>query len=413
MAQSKSATVKKKAVKPKEFTWTGLDRNGKKITGEMQGVSNALVKVQLRKQGINVKRVSVKAQPLFGGSKKIKPADIAIFTRQMATMMKAGVPLVQAFDLVGESLENPGMQKLVKEIRNEVAGGGGLAPALRNHPQYFDDLFCSLIDSGEQSGALEAMLDRVATYKEKSEALKAKIKKALTYPIAVLSIGVIVTGILLIKVVPVFGEVFSGFGADLPAFTQAVMDMSEWTQEWWFIILAVVVGLVVGHKEALVRSQKYADNFDVFLLKAPVLSTIIHASIYARFSRTLATTFAAGVPLVDALESVRGAAGNAVYARKIGKIKEDVTGGISLNVTLKASNAFPPLLVAMVAIGEESGALDAMLEKVATHYEDEVDDAVDNLTSMMEPMIMSFLGVMVGGLMIAMYMPIFQLGNVV
>ncbi|NRB40088.1 MAG: type II secretion system F family protein [Pseudomonadales bacterium] len=408
------AQVKKdKKAKVKIFTWKGVDRKGAKVSGEMEGASVALVKVHLRKQGINAKKVSPKGKPLFGGAKKIKPMDVCIFTRQLATMMKAGVPLVQAFDLVGESLDNESMRNLVKAIRDEVAGGGSLAGALQKHPRYFDDLFISLIDAGEQSGALETMLDRVATYQEKSEALKSKIKKALTYPIGVICVGVIVTGLLLVKVVPVFADVFSSFGAELPAFTQMVMNFSEWMQQWWFIIMVTMAGLLTCHKEAMIRSAKYSDNFDAFMLKAPVISGIIHASIYARFSRTLATTFAAGVPLVDALESVRGAAGNAVYAKKIAKIKEDVTTGIALNTAIKASNAFPQMLIAMIAIGEESGALDAMLEKMAIHYEQEVDDAVDNLTAMMEPMIMSVLGVLVGGLMIAMYMPIFQIGNVV
>ena len=409
MAQAKS-----KVKKAKVFTWSGVDKKGAKVSGDMEGASVALVKVQLRKQGIKVKKVSAKAKPLFGGgAKKIKPMDVAIFTRQLATMMKAGVPLVQAFDLVVESLENPAMAELVKEIRNDVAGGGGLAPALSKHPRYFDELFVSLVDSGEQSGALETMLDRVASYKEKSEALKAKIKKAMTYPIGVVAVGVIVTAILLVKVVPVFADVFGSFGAELPAFTQMVMNLSEWMQEWWLIIGAGLVGAVTAHREASVRSEKYRDNIDALMLKAPIISTITYASIYARFSRTLSTTFAAGVPLVDALESVKGAAGNAVFAKIISKVKEDVTTGIPLNTALKSSNAFPPLLNAMVAIGEESGALDAMLDKVATHYEQEVDDAVDNLTAMMEPMIMSVLGILVGGLMIAMYMPIFQIGNVV
>lgn len=411
MAQAKK---EKAIVKAKVFSWTGLDRKGAKVSGEMEGASVALVKVHLRKQGIQAKSVKPKAKPLFGGGgKKINPMDIALFTRQLATMMKAGVPLVQAFDLVGESLESKSMQELVKELRNDVAGGGSLTSALMKHPRYFDDLFCSLVDSGEQSGALETMLDRVATYKEKSELLKSKIKKAMTYPIGVLCVGVVVAGLLLIKVVPVFAEVFSNFGAELPAFTQTVLNLSDWVQQWWLVTIVAVVVLITAHKEGIIRSQKYSDNVDALMLRAPVIKIIIQASIYARFSRTLATTFSAGVPLVDALESVRGAAGNAVYAKKIGKIKDEVTSGIPLNVAIKATNAFPPMLTAMVAIGEESGALDAMLEKTATHYEQEVDDAVDNLTAMMEPMIMSVLGIMVGGLMIAMYLPIFQMGNVV
>ncbi len=400
----------KKTDKKKMFTWTGVDRKGTKVSGEVEGLSIAAVKLNLKKQGITPKKVAQARQKKLG---KITPMDVAIFARQLAVMMKSGVPLVQSFDLVGDGLENKAMAALVKEIRNDVAGGGSLTAALEKHPKYFDELFCNLINSGEQSGALETMMDRIATYKEKSEALKAKIKKALTYPIAVLAIGIVVTGILLVKVVPVFSDLFEGFGAELPAFTQMVVNLSEWAQANWFIVLVIVVGIFTAHKEAMARSEKYRDSVDAFMLKAPVVCKIVHASVYARFSRTLATTFAAGVPLVDALDSVAGAAGNVVYARAIQNIRSEVTSGIALNVAIKQADMFPSMLIQMVAIGEESGALDEMLEKVANHYEDEVDNAVDNLTSMMEPMIMSFLGVMVGCLMIAMYLPIFMMGNAI
>ena len=408
MAQAKKKVADKKNI----FTWQGVDRKGNKIAGELEAGSIALVKAHLKKQGITAKKVTKKSEPLFGGG-KIKPMDIAIFTRQLATMLKSGVPLIQSFDIVSEGLENKAMESLIRQIRNEVAGGGSLAGALERHPKYFDELFCNLVNSGEQSGALETMLDRVATYKEKSEALKSKIKKAMTYPIAVVAVAVIVTGLLMVKVVPQFAEIFGSFGAELPAFTQVVIGISEWFQAYWFIALLIIVGTFTAHKEAMQRSQKYKDGMDGLLLKAPVVSNIIHQSVYARFARTLATTFSAGVPLVEALDSVAGAAGNVFYANAIKKVREDVTTGMPLNQALRATNMFPAMLLQMTAIGEESGALDTMLEKVATHYEAEVDNAVDSLTSLMEPLIMSVLGVLVGGLMVAMYMPIFQLGQAV
>ena len=392
------------------FTWSGKDRKGAKVAGEMEAVNPAAVKAQLKKQGIKSPAVRKKPKPLFGGLGKIEPGDIAIFARQLATMMKAGVPLIQSFDIVGEGLENKAMANLVQEIKADVSGGGNLSQALSKHPKYFDDLFCNLIDSGEQAGALETMLDRVATYKEKSEALKKKIKKAMTYPIAVLAVAIIVTGILLVKVVPQFAETFSSFGAELPAFTQFVLHLSDLAQQYWFFVAAAIGVAVTAHKEATHRSKKYRDNVDALMLKIPVLGKIVEGSVYARFARTLATTFSAGVPLVDALESVKGAAGNAVYATALGKIKDDVTTGIPLNQCLRESGMFPTMMIQMVSIGEESGALDAMLDKVATFYEAEVDDMVDNLSSLMEPFIMSILGILVGGLMVAMYLPIFQLG---
>jgi len=396
------------------FVWSGSDKKGRQTKGEIQAISQSMAKAQLRSQGINPKSVKKKSKPMFGaGGKKITPSDISIFTRQMATMMKAGVPLVQSFDIVGESLENATMKKLVNDIKSEVASGTGLAISLGKYPKYFDELFVSLIDSGEQSGTLETMLDRVATYKEKSEALKSKIKSALTYPIAVVVVSLIVTGILLVKVVPQFAETFSSFGADLPAFTLFVLNISNAAQEWWYIILMVVMGIVYGFREARSRSKAFSDAVDKYILSVPVVGDIIYNSVIARFARTLATTFAAGVPLIDALESVRGAAGNAVYAKAIGQVKDDVTTGLGLYDSIKSTGIFPIMLLQMVSIGEESGALDEMLEKVAIHYENIVDEAVDSLSSLMEPIIMSVLGVLVGGLMIAMYLPIFMLGSVV
>jgi type IV pilus assembly protein PilC len=305
------------------------------------------------------------------------------------------------------------MATLVREIKNDVAGGSSFAQSLSKHPRYFDELFVNLVSSGEQSGSLETMLDRVAIYKEKSEALKSKIKKAMKYPITVVLVAAVVTGILLIKVVPQFAETFRSFGSELPVFTLMVVALSEWMQKWWFIIVIATICITVAYREASVRSKPFRDFVDAVALKLPIVGNIINQAVYARFSRTLATTFAAGVPLVDALDSVAGAAGNAVYYRAIKKIREDVTTGIQLNVSIRETGLFPSMLLQMVAIGEESGALDAMLDKVANHYEAEVDNAVDGLTSMMEPLIMSVLGVLVGGLMIAMYLPIFMLGSVV
>ena len=402
------------AAKLQTYIWEGKDRTGKVTKGEVQVPSQAVAKAQLRKQGIAVTNVKRKPKPLFSERKKpITPQDIAVFTRQLATMMKAGVPLVQAFDIVAEGLENATMKELVFNIKNDVASGSGLAPSLAKYPRHFDDLFCSLVNSGEQSGALETMLDRVATYKEKSEALKAKIKKAMTYPIAVICVAVIVTGILLVKVVPQFASTFSSFGADLPAFTLMVVNMSEFAQANWLIILGIIVATIFIFREAKARSKSFADNLDRVMLKLPVVGDIINQAVVARFARTLSTTFAAGVPLVDSLDSVAGAAGNSVYSNAIKKIRDEVTAGLQLNQAIRNVNIFPSMLIQMVSIGEESGALDEMLEKVAVHYEAEVDNSVDSLTSLLEPIIMSVLGILVGGLMIAMYLPIFQLGAVV
>ena len=416
----KAKPASAKVAKPKKgpvsnvYVYKGIDRKGNKIQGEMNGISSAIVKAQLLKQGISAKSVNKKAKPLFGGGKKaIKPADIAVFSRQMATMMKAGVPLVQAFDIVADGLENPSLRDLVLAIRDDVAAGGGFAPSLRKHPKYFDDLFCNLVEAGEQSGALETMLDRIATYKEKTEALKAKIKKAMTYPIAVVVVAIVVTGILLVKVVPQFAETFGSFGAELPAFTLFVLHLSELAQKWWFVILISVGVFVFAFKEIVRRSPTVAYTVDKYMLKLPIIGKILYLSVMARFARTLATTFAAGVPLIDALTSVAGAAGNRVYSEAIVRVREDVSTGIQLNTALKARNIFPTLLIQMSAIGEESGALDEMLDKVAAYYEEAVDNMVDSLTSLLEPMIMSVLGILVGGLMIAMYLPIFQIGQAV
>lgn len=396
------------------FVWSGNDRNGRKSKGEVLASSAAVARAQLRKQGIAAKSVKKKSKPLITfGAKKIKPADIAIFTRQLATMLKAGVPLVQAFDIVAEGSDSETMRELIMTIRGDVSSGTGLAGALGRHPQHFDELFCSLVASGENSGTLEVMLDRVATYKEKTEALKAKIKKALTYPIAVIVVAVVVTAILLVKVVPQFAETFKGFGSDLPGFTLFVLRISDWVQDWWFILLLLFFAAGYIFSWAKRRSKRFADWIDSVTLKIPIIGSVVHDAVMARFSRTLSTTFAAGVPLIEALESTAGAAGNAVYARAIRRIRDDVTTGTALAISIRTTGLFPSMLLQMTAIGEESGSLDDMLGKVADHYEAAVDNAVDSLSALMEPMIMSVLGVLVGGLMIAMYLPIFMLGSVV
>lgn len=397
----------------KHFIYQGTDRKGKVVKGEVAALNEALAKAQIRKQGINPTKVRAKSNFNFGGGSKITPMDICFFSRQLATMMKAGVPLMQAFEIVSEGSDNKSLRELLISLKNDIAGGSNLGQSLRKHPRYFDDLFCNLVSSGEQSGALETMLDRVATYKEKTELLKGKINKALKYPIAVVIVAGIVTAILLIKVVPVFKELFEGFGAELPAFTQMVINLSNFVTEYWFIVLAMIIGSVVGIKEANLRSQKFRDTKDTLILKMPIIGNIIHKAAIARYARTLATTFAAGVPLIEALESAAGASGNYVYRTAILKVKDDVATGQQLQFSMKNTGVFPSMVIQMVAIGEESGALDGMLDKVATYFEQEVDNAVDGLTSLLEPLIMAFLGVVVGGLVIAMYLPIFKLGAVV
>ncbi|MFC4864497.1 type II secretion system F family protein [Pseudomonas sp. MAHUQ-62] len=402
-----------KALKTSTFAWEGTDKKGSKVRGEISGQNPALVKAQLRKQGINPTKVRKKSASLLGAGKKIKPLDIALFTRQMATMMKAGVPLMQSFEIIGEGFEKPAMRKLVDEVKQEVSAGNSLANSLRKKPEYFDELYCNLVDSGEQAGALETLLDRIATYKEKTEALKAKIKKAMNYPIAVIVVAIIVSAILLIKVVPQFQSVFSNFGAELPAFTLLVIGISEILQEWWFIVLLGFFAIGFLLQQTHKKSEKFRDWLDRTVLKLPIVGDILYKSAVARFARTLATTFAAGVPLVDALDSVAGASGNVVFKNAVMKVKSDVSTGMQLNFSMRTTGVFPAMAVQMTAIGEESGALDEMLDKVASFYEAEVDNAVDGLTALMEPLIMAVLGVLVGGLIIAMYLPIFQLGSVV
>ncbi|MBB1419298.1 MAG: type IV pilus assembly protein PilC [Pseudoalteromonas rhizosphaerae] len=396
------------------FEWVGVSARGKRLEGEMTGASIALVKAQLRKQGITPSKVKRKAKPLFGvRMQAITPKDIALVTRQIATMLMAGVPLIQSIEMIGTGSTNKSVTKLMETVGDEVKAGGALSDALRKHPRYFDDLYCDLVASGEQSGALDKIFDRVALYKEKSEALKSKIKKAMFYPIAVLVVALIVTSILLIFVVPQFQDIFAGFGAELPAFTLMVIGISEFMQEYWWMMLIALVGFGWAYKEALLKSKKLRDANDRAILKLPVIGMILNKAAVARYARTLSTTFAAGVPLVDALDSAAGASGNAVYRYAILDIKAEVSSGNQMNWAMRNSKIFPDMVIQMVAIGEESGSLDGMLAKVATIYEQEVDDAVDGLSSLLEPLIMAVLGVLVGGLIIAMYLPIFQLGSVI
>jgi len=399
------------------FTWECTNNKGQTVKGEMTAASADVVKAELRKQGLTPKKgkVKKKSSGLFAAREQpITTKDIAVFSRQLATMMKAGVPMVQAFDIVGQGHSNPSMGKLLMQIKLDVEAGGTLASALAQHPVYFDDLFVSLVDAGEQSGALETLLDKVATYKEKTEALKAKIKKAMTYPIIVLIVAVVVSAILLIFVVPTFAEMFEGFGAELPAFTLFVVGLSDWlVANVWFVVIAIAA-IVFGIKQLNQKSRAFREGVDKMMLVLPAFGELTKNSAIARFARTLATMFAAGVPLVEAMASVAGAAGNSVYSKAILDIRDDIASGTTLQASLgQNKELFPNMLIQMVGIGEESGALDEMLDKVAEYYEEAVDDAVDNLTAMMEPMIMSFLAVVIGGLVVAMYLPIFKMGEVV
>lgn len=399
------------------YAWEGKNKQGKIIRGETSATSIDAVKAELRKRGVTPKpgKVKRKGKSLLGGKgKKIKPTDIAVFSRQMATMMKAGVPLVQAFDIVGQGHSNKNMTEMIMQVKADVEAGGTFANALSKHPLHFDDLFVNLVDAGEASGALEELLDKIATYKEKTEALKSKIKKALTYPIAVLVVAIVVTAILLIFVVPTFAGLFEGFGAELPAFTQMVVNLSDFMIESGWLVALGIGAVFTAFIQTKKRSRKFREKLDVIVLKIPAFGALIYNSAIARFSRTLSTMFSAGVPLVDAMSSVAGSAGNSVFSKEILRVRDDISSGTTLQASLAQNKAlFPNMLVQMVGIGEESGALDDMLAKVADYYEDAVDDAVDNLTALMEPLIMSFLAVVIGGLVIAMYLPVFKMGEVV
>jgi type IV pilus assembly protein PilC len=397
-------------VKESVYAWEGKDKSGKTVRGELRAGGEAIVNVTLRRQGVMVTKVKKKA---YRSGKKITDKDISMFTRQLATMMKAGVPLLQSFDIVGKGHANPSMSKLILDLRADIETGTSLNNAFRKYPLYFDPLFCNLVGAGEQAGILEELLTRLAVYKEKTIAIKAKIKSALTYPISILAIAFVVTAVIMIWVVPAFKSVFTSFGADLPAPTLFVMAVSEFFVSYWYLIFGGIFGSIYFFFQAWQRSPKVQRFMDVTLLKAPIFGAVIRKATIARWTRTLATMFAAGVPLVEALDSVGGASGNVVYLDATRKIQNEVSTGTSLTVAMQNSNVFPTMVTQMVAIGEESGALDSMLGKVADFFEEEVDEAVGALSSLMEPLIMVILGVLIGGLVIAMYLPIFKLGSVV
>ena len=395
------------------FIWEGTDRKGKKVKGKSMAADEAGVRAELRRQGVVPSRIKKQRKGLFSRGGKITPGDIAIFSRQLATMLAAGIPLVQAFEIVGSGHDNPAMQKLILSIKGDVEGGSALAEALAKHPLYFDDLFVNLVEAGEQAGALETLLDKIATYKEKTEALKKKIKKALTYPAAVLVVAFVVTTILLIFVIPAFEALFKGFGADLPTFTRMVIDLSVFVREkGWF--LAMLIGAGFGtffyFKK---RSRKMREYIDRISLKIPAIGPILQKAAVARYARTLSTMFSAGVPLVEALQSVAGATGNVVYENGVLRMRDEVATGQRLQQAMENTDLFPNMVIQMIAVGEESGSLDEMSAKVADFYEEDVDNAVDNLSSLLEPMIMAILGVLVGGLVVAMYLPIFKMGSVI
>jgi type IV pilus assembly protein PilC len=395
------------------FIWEGINTGGERIKGESIGISEMLVKADLRRQGIKTVKIKKKAKPLFQNKKKITGADIAGFARQLATMITAGVPMVQSLDIIARGHENIAMQDLVMAIKSNVEAGNSLADSLAQHPRHFDELFVSLVEAGEQSGSLESLLDKIATYKEKTEAIKAKIKKAMFYPLSVLVIAFVVSAILLIFVVPTFEDLFKDFGADLPAFTTFVIHLSEFMQAWWWVIFGIIVAAIYVFVAVHRRSENFRHNVDRFMLKAPIFGPVVKKSAIARFARTLSTMFAAGVPLVEALNSVAGATGNSVYAKATLQIRDDTTTGMQIQQSIRNTGVFPNMVIQMVAIGEESGSLDHMLGKVADFYEEEVDNMVDSLSSMLEPLIMAILGVLIGGLVIAMYLPIFKLGAVI
>jgi type IV pilus assembly protein PilC len=397
-------------VKEIVYAWEGKDKSGKTVRGELRAGGEAVVNVTLRRQGVMVTKIRKKK---YRSGKKITGKDIALFTRQLATMMKAGVPLLQSFDIVGKGHSNPSMSKLIMDLRSDIETGTSLNNAFRKYPLYFDPLFCNLVGAGEQAGILEDLLTRLAIYKEKTLAIKAKIKSALMYPVSILAIAFVVTAVIMIWVVPAFKQVFASFGANLPTPTLVVMAISEFFVAWWWAIFGVIGGTIYFFFQAWQRSPKMQRFMDVTLLRAPIFGTVIRKAAIARWTRTLATMFAAGMPLVEALDSVGGASGNAVYLEATRKIQNEVSTGTSLTAAMQNANVFPSLVTQMVAIGEESGALDAMLAKVADFFEEEVDEAVAGLASLMEPLIMVILGVLIGGLVIAMYLPIFKLGSVV
>ena len=402
------------ATAPITYIYNGANKRGQAVKGEISATSIVEAKNQLRRQGISAKKVKKLSKPLFGkGAEKIKPMDIAIISRQLATMLSAGVTLIQSIDMIAQGHNNVNMRKMLAAVSNEVKAGNPLSNSLRKHPEQFDDLYCDLVETGEQSGALETIYDRIAIYKEKAEALKSKIKKAMFYPVAVIAVAFIVTTILLIFVVPQFEEIFSSFGAELPAFTQFVLVISRFMQDYGLFVGAGLFAASYLFKRAHKKSKKLRDSVDAKLLKIPVIGEILKKAAVARFTRTLSTTFAAGVPLISALDSAAGAAGNAIFRDAILFVKKEVAGGIQMNAAMRTTGVFPEMVVQMIAIGEEAGAVDEMLSKIAFIYEAEVDDLVDGLTSLLEPLIMAVLGVVIGGLIVAMYLPIFEMGNVI
>jgi type IV pilus assembly protein PilC len=407
------ATAGGKTIKrDQSYSWSGMDKKGNRVSGKSLAPDETALRADLRRQGIAVNRIKKQSTALKGGG-KVNAGDIAVFSRQLATMLAAGIPLVQAFEIVGNGNDKPSMQKLILDIKADVEGGTSLHEALAKHPLYFDDLYVNLVEAGEQAGALETLLDKIATYKEKTEALKKKVKKALFYPAAVMVVAIVVTCILLIFVIPQFESLFKGFGADLPAFTQFVINLSRGLQDNGLYVAGVVGAGVYAFFYFQKRSRKMREYLDRIMLKVPIIGPILYKSAIARFARTLSTMFAAGVPLVEALESVAGACGNIVFEDAVMKMRDEVATGQRLQRAMENTGLFPNMVIQMIAVGEEAGALDAMSGKVATFYEAEVDNAVDSMSSLLEPLIMAILGVLVGGLVIAMYLPIFKLGAVV
>ena len=396
------------------FQYEGVNKAGQIMKGEIQARSLAIAKADLRKQGLVIQKVVKKRKPLFDKkNKKITQGDITVFSRQLATMIESGIPLVQAFDIVAKGQTNTRLRTLIETIKQDIETGLTLAESLGKHPTYFNDLFCNLVDAGEKSGSLDIMLDKVATYKEKTETIKKKIKKALTYPMAIIVVALLVTSGLLIFVVPQFESLFKGFGADLPALTAAIVTMSKFVQSYWYIIFGILGAIVYAFIYMKNHSADFAQTIDRVLLKLPIVGTILEKASIARFSRTLSITFAAGLPLVEALKSVSGATGNILYAKATDQIREEVSTGQQMNLAMENTHLFPNMVVQMIAIGEESGALEKMLSKVANFYEEEVDNAVDSLSALLEPVIMCILGVLVGGLVVAMYLPIFKMGTAI
>ncbi len=393
------------------FAWEGMDRSGKRVKGETPAADEAAVRAELRRQGITPAKIRKKTR--VGGKKKIVSKDITVFSRQLATMMSAGVPLVQAFDIVGRGHDNPAMSDLILAVKSDIQGGTALTTALAKHPLQFDELFCNLVQAGEQAGVLDTMLDKIATYKEKTESIKGKIKKALFYPAAVIIVAIVVTTVIMLFVIPQFKELFTSFGADLPAFTLLVISISNFMTEWWWGIGLALGAAGYSIAESYKRSPQLREGVDRTMLRFPIIGPILHKAAVARFARTLSTMFAAGVPLVEALNSVAGATGSVVYSEAVLGMREKVATGQSLQLSMRQAELFPHLVIQMTAIGEEAGSLDAMLSKVADFYEEEVDNAVDALSSLLEPMIMVIIGGLVGSLVVAMYLPIFKMASTV